>query len=599
VEIHVVYSPPGDLEIQALLHEHLGTRLHNAKMNKTLCIITGDLNAKYRKEDYNYLSPPEPSLQDRRHTQWLTQYSVSPFNPSPSRRHTYYRPTCDPGSDPYSSRVDDLLHNALALNPTLPPMNPDEEILTWVVGSDHRPILSRLPNHLIGLTNQPHDNLLKHPTKNPFKGITWNQIEHLTPILQTMLTDRITVLTNKCNSWLLPDSPPPCPEELDLMGQELSNIFLAFQDRILQLLGKKPPPRTAIRVKHRLPRKLQRKVEVAFKAVGEIQELLSTTTPYSPEYTYQASKLTNAKKHAHQTWREARKEDINQAIGKARHTYEHNRKDTHRKIFQSQPGPDTPTDQEPPAALSAIIHPSNKVVRTDAAGILHATHTFFHSLLSPTHIVPNTNIPPWLHGSCPPRDKMSLWNAPPEPSSPIIMTVLEDTVAFLSQMGSLSTGTATGPGGLTNEALRWAPEDAKRLLHCYLLCLWKHGYTPVPWSHSHVRLLHKKGPTELLGNYRPIAISDALCKVWTGLVARGLSAFADANHIFSTAQEGFRAQKNSQRQIRNLLNAVEDAHLTSQDIYTLYVDFSAAFSMVNHERLQECLHTFGIPDDAR
>jgi len=103
----------------------------------------------------------------------------------------------------------------------------------------------------------------------------------------------------------------------------------------------------------------------------------------------------------------------------------------------------------------------------------------------------------------------------------------------------------------------------------------------------------------LLGNYRPIAISDALCKVWTGLVARGLSAFADANHIFSTAQEGFRAQKNSQRQIRNLLNAVEDAHLTSQDIYTLYVDFSAAFSMVNHERLQECLHTFGIPDDAR
>jgi hypothetical protein len=44
-----------------------------------------------------------------------------------------------------------------------------------------------------------------------------------------------------------------------------------------------------------------------------------------------------------------------------------------------------------------------------------------------------------------------------------------------------------------------------------------------------------------------------------------------------------------------VISAIEDAQLFGQDIYTLYVDFSAAFNMVNHARLLEILGMLGVP----
>ena len=49
---------------------------------------------------------------------------------------------------------------------------------------------------------------------------------------------------------------------------------------------------------------------------------------------------------------------------------------------------------------------------------------------------------------------------------------------------------------------------------------------------------------------------------------------------------------------RNLINLFEDAHHTKQDLYLLYVDFSNAFNMVDHDKLLCIMYDLGFPTDA-
>ncbi|GIL48950.1 hypothetical protein Vafri_5443, partial [Volvox africanus] len=67
--------------------------------------------------------------------------------------------------------------------------------------------------------------------------------------------------------------------------------------------------------------------------------------------------------------------------------------------------------------------------------------------------------------------------------------------------------------------------------------------------------------------------------------------------LFSEAQEGFLRYRNTERQIQNLIHAIEDAGLTRQDLYTLYIDFSSAFNTINHDLLLQIMYDLGLPDD--
>jgi len=106
-------------------------------------------------------------------------------------------------------------------------------------------------------------------------------------------------------------------------------------------------------------------------------------------------------------------------------------------------------------------------------------------------------------------------------------------------------------------------------------------------------LIYKKGDATSLNNYRPIAMSNILGKVWTGYIASATTLFTERNHILSTAQEGFRKNKSCHRQLRALINTIEDAQLHHKNLYLLYIDLVTAFNTVNHQRLHEVLLTLG------
>ena len=129
--------------------------------------------------------------------------------------------------------------------------------------------------------------------------------------------------------------------------------------------------------------------------------------------------------------------------------------------------------------------------------------------------------------------------------------------------------------------------------HCY-----KKREIPNTWKHSKTILLHKKDNPLHLGNYRPIALANTLYKLFTSTITTLLTSYGEQHRLLHFSQEGFRPQRNTTRQIQMILATLEDARLTTKDIYLTYIDFRNAFGSIDHARLLALMEDLGFPLDA-
>ena len=64
-----------------------------------------------------------------------------------------------------------------------------------------------------------------------------------------------------------------------------------------------------------------------------------------------------------------------------------------------------------------------------------------------------------------------------------------------------------------------------------------------------------------------------------------MSRYAEHYHIHSEGQEGFRKHSHMMRSIQGLVNVYEDARLSKQNVYAVYIDYNKASNTINQDRL--------------
>lgn len=168
---------------------------------------------------------------------------------------------------------------------------------------------------------------------------------------------------------------------------------------------------------------------------------------------------------------------------------------------------------------------------------------------------------------------------------------------FSAQVKRLSNNKQPGQDGVQNELLTHLPDEVHRAIHRLFILMWATGTTPRSWKQSSTILLHRKGGELELSNYRPIALANTLYKLWTIVVHASMSKYAEYYDILSSQQEGFRKQRNTIRQLQNMMNMLSDAKISNQDIM-LYIDFSSAFNTIDHDKLLCIMHDLGFTQDA-
>ena len=98
---------------------------------------------------------------------------------------------------------------------------------------------------------------------------------------------------------------------------------------------------------------------------------------------------------------------------------------------------------------------------------------------------------------------------------------------------------------MQGERLKHMTERVHELIMRSFVVFWEEGINPSSWKESHTWMPHKKGDGTELKHWRPITLTNSIYKLWTSVVARMLSGYAEQMKIFTDAQEGFRREKNN------------------------------------------------------
>lgn len=122
--------------------------------------------------------------------------------------------------------------------------------------------------------------------------------------------------------------------------------------------------------------------------------------------------------------------------------------------------------------------------------------------------------------------------------APLLPAIL-DPLLFQRMYSGLKNNKAPGPDGVPNELLKCMPACFKTSVHSLFILMWLTATTPVSWKHSITKLLHKKGDTMHLSNYRPLGLGNSLYKLWTRFITNTLTSFAESYSILSDSQEDF------------------------------------------------------------
>ena len=129
-------------------------------------------------------------------------------------------------------------------------------------------------------------------------------------------------------------------------------------------------------------------------------------------------------------------------------------------------------------------------------------------------------------------------------------------------LASLPGKKAPGIDGVPNEVLKHMPSAFHDAMHDLFGILWEQKKTPQAWKRALTVLLYKKDDPQEVKNYRPIGLLTGVYKLWSSVITRCLSAYVEEHELLSDAQEGFRAGKNTIRQLQRLSMMMEDAKLT-------------------------------------
>ena len=141
-------------------------------------------------------------------------------------------------------------------------------------------------------------------------------------------------------------------------------------------------------------------------------------------------------------------------------------------------------------------------------------------------------------------------------------------------------------------------KKCKENLSTPILLLWQEsfqkGYIAKQFKNQIITPVHKKGSKAEPANYRPIALTSHVIKVFERIVRNQLVAHLEENNLLCKNQHGFRKHRSCLTQLLKHIDTILKNQLDNQDTDVIYLDFAKAFDKVDHQILLQKLHAYGI-----
>ena len=160
---------------------------------------------------------------------------------------------------------------------------------------------------------------------------------------------------------------------------------------------------------------------------------------------------------------------------------------------------------------------------------------------------------------------------------------------------SMKLNKSPGLDGIPIEIFKHAPRNVLEIIHALFSHLFENGIFPSAWTRGIIVPIHKKGPINEPGNYRPITLLDAFGKIFTFILNSRLSEWCDQNMKIPESQAGFRKGYSTVHNLFTLYGLIQRRLLRPKaKCYCIFVDFRQAFDSVSRDLLVKKLIDVGI-----
>ena len=158
---------------------------------------------------------------------------------------------------------------------------------------------------------------------------------------------------------------------------------------------------------------------------------------------------------------------------------------------------------------------------------------------------------------------------------------------LLNHINSLNAKkTSVGPDNISNSMIKHFSYPILILLQLIFNKCWKEGLLPTIWKHSIAIPIHKPGKDNSnINNYRPIALTSNVCKLFEKIILSRLSYFCSKNNIDPRNQAGFSKGRSTLEHLVKLTTQVKQQCSRRKNTLATFFDIKKAFDQVWHYKL--------------
>ena len=152
-----------------------------------------------------------------------------------------------------------------------------------------------------------------------------------------------------------------------------------------------------------------------------------------------------------------------------------------------------------------------------------------------------------------------------------------------------------GADRISYEMLKQVPRSCQKVLLQFYNTIWLQGRLPPDWKKAIITPLLKADKSAFdTSSYRPVALTNTLCKVMERMIANRLQWWMEVNHCYNKFQAGFRKQRSTTDHIVRLADDAHKAINNKQYTLAVMLDLQKAFDLVWHQGLLYKMEQLGL-----
>lgn len=172
---------------------------------------------------------------------------------------------------------------------------------------------------------------------------------------------------------------------------------------------------------------------------------------------------------------------------------------------------------------------------------------------------------------------------------------IDFTIHELNAALSQCKGSSPGPDNIRYEMITHLDVNAKNYLLGFYNNIWKNKVLPDNWRKALVIPILKPGKdSSNKNNYRPISLTNCLCKVLERMVNKRLVWFLEENNVLDINQSGFRRNRGTIDNLATLHTDIMEAFSKRRDLIAVFFDIRKAYDCVWRPLIFKKLNSIGM-----